>query len=68
MQTETKKELSDETNRKRYLENDHILTVLLCAISIPLSMSMWIINIIYSKFIKDSEGLDGNYYTTEIFL
>lgn len=60
MQTEVN-ELSDHISTKRYLRNDHILTVLLCAISIPLSMSLWIINILYSKFIKDSEGLDGKY-------
>ncbi|KAL4707775.1 hypothetical protein ACJJTC_001721 [Scirpophaga incertulas] len=42
----------------QYLQNDHILTVLLCAVSIPLSMSMWIMNIVYSKLLKDSEGHD----------
>ncbi|KAM3965230.1 transmembrane protein 19 [Aphomia sociella] len=44
--------------KKCYLKNEHILTVLLCAISIPLSMSMWIINLIYSKFMVRNEGFD----------
>ncbi|CAH0398425.1 unnamed protein product [Chilo suppressalis] len=48
----------DEDVHKAYYKNDHILSVLLCAISIPLSMSMWILNIIYSKFLRDSEGHD----------
>ncbi|XP_026761849.2 transmembrane protein 19 [Galleria mellonella] len=44
--------------KKRFLKNEHILTVLLCAVSIPLSMSMWIVNLIYSKFIIRNEGFD----------
>ncbi|XP_063826302.1 transmembrane protein 19-like [Ostrinia nubilalis] len=51
-------ELSNNDPNKKYLKNDHILTVLLCAISIPLSMSMWIMNLVYSKLVRDSEGLD----------
>ncbi|XP_013186876.1 transmembrane protein 19 [Amyelois transitella] len=49
---------NEETKKKKYLKDDHILTVALCAISIPLSMSLWIANIVYSKFILQSEGLD----------
>lgn len=41
------------------LKDDHVLNVLLCAIAIPLSMSMWIGNIIYSKFIAKNDGFDG---------
>ncbi|XP_059049331.1 transmembrane protein 19 isoform X2 [Achroia grisella] len=49
----------ESTNSKSiFLKNEHILTVLICAISIPLSMSMWIINLIYSKFIIRNEGFD----------
>ncbi|KAJ0176726.1 hypothetical protein K1T71_007905 [Dendrolimus kikuchii] len=44
--------------RNERIKEDHILNVLLCAISIPLSMSMWIINLIYSKFISDNDGFD----------
>lgn len=42
---------------KQSLKDDHILTVLICSISIPLSMSLWIINLIYSR-LKGSEGFD----------
>lgn len=48
-------------NKKRPLKNDQLVTVLLCALAIPLSMSLWIINIIYSKFLMEHEGLDGKY-------
>ncbi|KAG7294824.1 hypothetical protein JYU34_006022 [Plutella xylostella] len=37
---------------KQNLQDSHILTVLICAITIPLSMSLWIINIFYAKFIN----------------
>lgn len=40
-------------------QNNHILTIILCVTAIPLSMSMWIINLIYSKFILKNEGFDG---------
>lgn len=44
---------------KNQQSNEHnIITVLLCALTIPLSMSLWIINIIYSKFITKHEGFD----------
>ncbi|XP_075978155.1 transmembrane protein 19 [Anticarsia gemmatalis] len=39
-------------------KNQHIISVLLCALAIPLSMSLWIINLIYSKFITKNEGFD----------
>lgn len=38
--------------------NKHLLTVLSCALVIPLSMSFWIINITYAKFITGHEGFD----------
>lgn len=60
-------ELSESEPKKKYLMNDHILTVLLCAISIPLSMSMWIMNLVYSKLLKDSGGLDGKYNLYNIY-
>lgn len=59
--------MSDKTDEKPItlekmgLQNNHILTVLLISFAIPLSMSMWIINIIYSKLVLDNEGLDGKY-------
>lgn len=43
------------------IKDDHVLTVLLCAIAIPLSMSMWIGNIIYSKLIAKNDGFDGKF-------
>ncbi|XP_045448107.1 transmembrane protein 19 [Melitaea cinxia] len=46
------------TLEKMGLKNNHILTVLLISFAIPLSMSMWIINIIYSKLVLNNEGLD----------
>ncbi|CAB3261323.1 unnamed protein product [Arctia plantaginis] len=46
-------------NNSKYIIDDYnVLTVLLCALTIPLSMSLWIINIIYSKFVTGHEGLD----------
>ncbi|XP_053609972.1 transmembrane protein 19 isoform X2 [Plodia interpunctella] len=53
------KDKEETTVNKRYLKEDHILTVALCAVSIPLSMSMWIANIVYSKFVLQSQALDG---------
>ncbi|CAG4965286.1 unnamed protein product [Parnassius apollo] len=38
-------------------KNNHFITVILCVIALPLSMSLWIINIIYSK-LMDQNGLD----------
>lgn len=43
------------------LKDDHVLNIFLCAIAIPLSMSMWIGNIIYSKFIAKNDGFDGKF-------
>ncbi|CAG9562022.1 unnamed protein product [Danaus chrysippus] len=43
---------------KKLIKEDHILTVLLITLAIPISMSMWIINIIYSKLLLNTEGLD----------
>ncbi|KAG6440686.1 hypothetical protein O3G_MSEX001403 [Manduca sexta] len=40
------------------MRNGHILPVLLCAIAIPLSMSMWTINLIYSKYLAENQGFD----------
>lgn len=48
--------MAGKENRK--IKQDHILNVLLCAISIPLSMSMWTINLIYSRFISENDGFD----------
>ncbi|XP_049873382.1 transmembrane protein 19 [Pectinophora gossypiella] len=56
MSTNSQSDVS--TSNSKILKNDHILTVLICALSIPLSMSMWIVNIIYSKFLMEHEGLD----------
>lgn len=47
--------MSSESNR---IKDDHILTVFICAASIPLSMSMWIINLIYSKYVAENQGFD----------
>lgn len=46
---------------KKFIKDDHILTVLLITLAIPISMSMWIMNIIYSKLLLNTEGLDGKY-------
>ncbi|XP_061715949.1 transmembrane protein 19 [Cydia pomonella] len=45
-------------NTKSHMKNDHIVTVLVCAIAIPLSMSLWIINLIYTKFFAKNTGFD----------
>ncbi|XP_047511042.1 transmembrane protein 19 [Pieris napi] len=42
---------------KKGIQNNHVFSVLSIAIAIPLSMSFWIINIIYSKLFQ-SEGFD----------
>lgn len=57
--SETEDSFNTSTSRKQ-LENDHILTVLICAVTIPLSMSLWIINIVYSKIIN-GDGYDGKF-------
>lgn len=44
----------------KFIKNEHVLTVALCSIAIPLSMSMWIINIIYSKYLAENSSYDGN--------
>ncbi|XP_046965640.1 transmembrane protein 19 [Vanessa cardui] len=56
--------MSDQTEEKSVmkekmvLKNNHILTVLFITLAIPLSMSMWIINLLYSKLILNTQGLD----------
>lgn len=45
-------------NKKKGIQNNHVFSVLLIAVAIPLSMSFWIINIIYSKIFRN-EGFDG---------
>lgn len=42
----------------KMLDNNHICTLFLITIAIPLSMSLWIINLIYSKLMNNTEGLD----------
>ncbi|XP_004932076.1 transmembrane protein 19 [Bombyx mori] len=42
----------------KFIKNEHVLTVALCSIAIPLSMSMWIINIIYSKYLAENSSYD----------
>lgn len=51
----------NQPSTKKALKNDHILTVLICSFTIPLSMSLWIINLIYAK-VKKSDGFDGMFY------
>ncbi|XP_072949104.1 transmembrane protein 19 [Epargyreus clarus] len=53
----TSSKSSSKTDLKN-IQNNHILTIILCVTAIPLSMSMWIINLIYSKFILKNEGFD----------
>ncbi|XP_023934796.1 transmembrane protein 19 [Bicyclus anynana] len=48
----------NSSEQKKGLQNNHILTVLLITLVIPLSMSMWIINLVYSKFILNTGGYD----------
>lgn len=59
-----------DQGKSEKLKDDHVLNVLLCAIAIPLSMSMWIVNIFYSKFIVKNDGFDGKliilYKTTKV--
>ncbi|CAK1556384.1 unnamed protein product [Leptosia nina] len=52
-----KNKATKEDKTKKGLQNDHVLSVLSIAVAIPLSMSFWIINIIYSKIFQ-SEGFD----------
>ncbi|XP_045773123.1 transmembrane protein 19 [Maniola jurtina] len=58
MAEDTKISNGKSSAEKKGLGNDHILTVLLITIVIPLSMSMWIINLVYSKLILNTEGFD----------
>lgn len=51
----------DTNNKMTPFKNNHFITLLISVIAIPLSMSMWIINIIYSKLIGPNEGLDGKF-------
>lgn len=46
-------------NNEKFIHNNHLCTLILITIAIPLSMSLWIINIFYSKLMNNSEGLDG---------
>lgn len=41
---------NEDTSRKEVLPTNHILSVMVCALSIPLSMSLWIVNMVYAKF------------------
>lgn len=50
-----------KNNENKVLNNNHICTLLLITIAIPLSMSLWIINLIYSKLMNNTESLDGKY-------
>lgn len=52
----------------KLLKDEHLITVLLCALAIPLSMSMWTINLVYSKFLSKNEGFDGNVFIYLIYL
>ncbi|XP_068633477.1 transmembrane protein 19 [Battus philenor] len=45
----------DTNNSVISFKNNHFVTLLLSVIAIPLSMSMWIINIIYSKIVQDKD-------------
>ncbi|XP_013164228.1 PREDICTED: transmembrane protein 19 [Papilio xuthus] len=47
-----------DTNKTSPFKNNHFITLVISVIAIPLSMSMWIINIIYSKLLGQNEGLD----------
>lgn len=53
--------MAPNNSNKTHIKNDHIVTVLVCAIAIPLSMSLWIINLIYTKFFVKNEGFDGKF-------
>ncbi|PZC79554.1 transmembrane protein 19 [Helicoverpa zea] len=44
--------------KNKLLKDEHLITVMLCALAIPLSMSMWITNLVYSKFLTKNEGFD----------
>lgn len=48
-----------QNKSKCIIDDQNVLNVLLCALTIPLSMSLWTINIIYSKFITGHESFDG---------
>ncbi|XP_045498001.1 transmembrane protein 19 [Colias croceus] len=44
--------------KKSRLQHDHVLSVLMIAVAIPLSMSFWIINILYTKMTHEESFED----------